>query len=404
MLASSPSLRRFFAAHLQSQLGSGAGYVALVLIAYERLHSGWAIALILLADFLPGIMLAAPFGALADRVPRIRLAVLADLLRAAAFIGLALVGSIGPTVVLALVAGVGSALFRPAVSAALPELVDAEQRSTATALYGGILSFGMTAGPAVTALMLLVATPGEILAVNGVTFLVSAALLARVPLSHRDADGRPTGSLWSATRAGARAAAEIPGIAPLLVIGAVSVLAAAVMNVAEPLLATGPLGAGKSGYSLLVAVYGAGMVIGSVINARMGSEVNGLRQRLLLGVALNGVGMVASALAPSLAWAVGSFALTGASNSLIIGPETRLFQELVAERLLGRVFGLQGMLTDLAYVIAFVSSGLLLTTLGVRSVFALGGSVLLVLTIAAWVGFHPSRPPEALPAAVPESG
>lgn len=404
MLRSSSSLRRFFAAHLQSQLGSGAGYVALVLIAYQRLHSGWAIALVLLADFLPGIVLAAPFGALADRLPRMRLAVLADLLRAGAFLGLAVVPSIGATLVLALAAGVGSALFRPAVGAALPELVDADQRSAATALYGAVFSFGMTIGPAITALLLLVASPAEILAVNGVTFVFSAALLSGVPMgrgSEASGDGE---TLWSATRAGARAAAAIPGIGALLVIGAVSVLAAAVMNVAEPLLATGPLAAGKSGYSLLVGVYGAGMVAGSILNARMGSDVSNLRHRLLVGIGLNGVGMLASALAPNLGWAIGSFALTGLSNSLIMGPETRLFQELVTERVLGRVFGLQAMLADVAYVIAFLSSGLLLTTLGVRSVFALGGSALLALAIAGWIGFHPSRATESFPAALPETG
>src|ERR1700759_245965 len=233
MLKSSSSLRRFFAAHLQSQLGSGAGYVALVLIAYQRLHTGWEIALVLLADFVPGIALAAHFGALADRLPRMRLAVVADLLRAGAFIGLACVPSIGATVLLALVAGVGTALFRPAVGAALPELVDDEQRSPATALYGGISSFGMTIGPAVAALLLVVASPAAILAVNGATFVVSAALLAGIPLGQGIADGTgAAGSLWSATRAGARAAAEIPGLVALLVIGAASVLAAAVMNVA----------------------------------------------------------------------------------------------------------------------------------------------------------------------------
>jgi hypothetical protein len=61
------------------------------------------------------------------------------------------------------------------------------------------------------------------------------------------------------------------------------------------------------------------------------------------------------------------------------------FQELVAERLLGRVFGLQAMLVDIAYVIAFLSAGLLLNALGVRSVFAIGGSMLLALTIAGWL-------------------
>lgn len=38
-------------------------------------HHSQAIALVLLADFLPGIVLAAPFGALADRMSRRRLAV-----------------------------------------------------------------------------------------------------------------------------------------------------------------------------------------------------------------------------------------------------------------------------------------------------------------------------------------
>lgn len=115
----SPAARRFFIAHFQSELGNGAAYVALVLVAYHRLHSGWAIALVLLADFLPGIVLAAPFGALADRMPRRRLAVGADMLRAGAFIALAVVPSFAATVGFALLAGVGTALFRPAVNAAL---------------------------------------------------------------------------------------------------------------------------------------------------------------------------------------------------------------------------------------------------------------------------------------------
>jgi MFS family permease len=145
-------------------------------------------------------------------------------------------------------------------------------------------------------------------------------------------------------------------------------------------------------------------VIGSVINARAGSDLGNLRSRLLVGVGLNGVGMVVSAVAPSLGWAIGSFLVTGISNSLIVGPETRLFQELVAERLLGRVFGLQSMLTDIAFVVAFLSSGLLLATLGVRSVFALGGSLLLAVAVAGWLRFRPSRPTETFRAALPETG
>jgi MFS family permease len=215
-LLRSPATRRFFVAHFQSELGNGAAYVALVLVAYHRLHSGWAIALVLLADFLPGIVFAAPFGALADRFSRRTLAVGADLLRAGAFSALAVVSSFAATVALALLAGVGTALFRPAVSAALPGLVSGEQRSPAIALYGTGISVGLAVGPALTALVFLFGSETRMLAVNGVTFLLSAALLRTVPLGSSVAaepdreSGEERESLWSSTARGARSAAQTP--------------------------------------------------------------------------------------------------------------------------------------------------------------------------------------------------
>ncbi len=173
------------------------------------------------------------------------------------------------------------------------------------------------------------------------------------------------------------------------------------MNVAEPLLATGPLDAGNSGYSLLVAVYGAAMVIGSVVLSRAGSSVGGLRRRLLVGLVLQGIGMIGSAAAPSLDWAVASFALTGIGNMLSVGPEIRLIQELVGERFLGRVFGLRDMLTNVAFVLAFLSAGAVLAAVGVRAVFALGGAGLVMLAIAGCLGFRLDSSAESLPG-VPE--
>ncbi len=408
----SPAARRFFIAHFQSELGNGAAYVALVLVAYHRLHSGWAIALVLLADFLPGIVLAAPFGALADRMPRRRLAVGADMLRAGAFIALAVVPSFAATVGFALLAGVGTALFRPAVNAALPGLVTDEQRSPATALLGAGLSIGLTVGPALTALALLFGSATLILAVNGLTFLLSAALLSTVPLGSGaraqgnaepadDASAETRESLWSSTVRGARSAAQTPGVRTLLLIGTGSILAGGLMNIAEPLLAVGPLRAGNSGYSIPVAVYGAAMVIGSLALSRAGSSVSGLRTRLLVGLALQGVGMIGSATAPSLDWAIASFALTGIGNALNVGPGVRLIQEVVSEGLLGRVFGLRDMLMDVAYVLAFLSAGAVLATIGVRAVFALGGAGLVMLAVAGWLAFRPDRSAETL-AAAPE--
>jgi MFS family permease len=382
-------VRRLVLARLQSELGSGGAYVALVLIAYQRMHSGFAIGVVLLADFLPGIVLSTAFGALADRFSRRTLVIAAELLRAGAFIGLALVSSYAATVGLALLAGVGTALFCPAVYAALPALVTDEQRSPATALYSGVAYVGLTLGPALTALALLVSSPTVILALNGVTFILSALLLRSVPLGSagRDPEGRD--SFWQSTRRGISSAAQIPGLPVLLSIGATTVLAATLMNVAEPILATGPLHGGGAGYSLLVTAYGVGLVVGSFINGRAGNRIAGLRRRWLLAVALYGAAMLGSASAPSLTWAVATFAMTGLGNALLIGPEMRLFQELVGRNLLGRVFGLREMLTNTASVGAFVACGALLSLFGARSVFALGGATLLALSLIGAVAFRP---------------
>ena len=62
------------------------------------------------------------FGALADRFSRRLLAVSADLLRSAAFVGLAFAGSFTAILALALVAGIGTALYHPAAKSALAGL------------------------------------------------------------------------------------------------------------------------------------------------------------------------------------------------------------------------------------------------------------------------------------------
>jgi hypothetical protein len=55
--------RWFFAAHLQAAVGTGAGYVALLLVAYERIGSAWAATAVLLADLVPAMLLGAVLGA-----------------------------------------------------------------------------------------------------------------------------------------------------------------------------------------------------------------------------------------------------------------------------------------------------------------------------------------------------
>ena len=384
LLREMPSLRRFFAAFAQSQVGTGAAYVALLLVAYQRLHASWAISLVLLGEFLPGIVLAPVFGALADRMSRRRLAVAADLLRAGCFVALALVPSFAATVVLALLAGVGTAAFRPAINAALPGLVPPQRRSELTALFYASVNLGLMLGPALTAALLQVTSGPVVLVLNAASFLVSAALLSGLDLGPRPGEApaededETSSSLWADTRAGARAVVARPELPVVMGVGALVVLTGAVGNVVAPLLTTGPLHAGGTGYSVLMTVYGMGMIAGSWINARAGSNIDGLRRRWLFGIALSGAAMAAAALAPNLAFALVGFTLIGLGENLLVGPEMRLVQELVTEQLMGRVFGLKDVLENIAFVTAFVGAGALLSLAGVRAVLAAAG----VLTLA----------------------
>ena len=77
--------RWFFGAHLQSGLGAGAGYIALLVLAYDRIGSAWGATAILLADLLPAMLLGPLLGAAIDRTSKLGAAIVADVVRALAF-------------------------------------------------------------------------------------------------------------------------------------------------------------------------------------------------------------------------------------------------------------------------------------------------------------------------------
>src|SRR5205085_7233438 len=80
--------RRFFVAYAQSSIGSGVGYVALILVSYQHSHSSWAVGAVVGAGVAPAMALGPVFGAAADRLPRRACLVAADLVCAIAFLGI----------------------------------------------------------------------------------------------------------------------------------------------------------------------------------------------------------------------------------------------------------------------------------------------------------------------------
>lgn len=383
LLRRDPRARLFFLAHAQSSLGTGAAYVALLLLAYERLRSPWAISLVLLADFLPAMLLGPVFGAAADRWSRRRCAIAADLARAVAFVGLGVVGGFEATVALALLAGAGTGLFMPAVLAGLPSLVERERLPAATSLYGAIADVGHTLGPALAAAALLFASPESLMIVNGLTFALSALLLTRLSFGERARHGaagvRP--SLFGEARRGLRAAAGMARVRVVILASSAVVLFAGMLNVGELLLATEELGASDEGFSVLVAVFGLGVVAGSLAGSR-GGNLAALKRRFLAGLLAVAVCLLGAGLAPVYAVALATFALGGVGNGLVLVHERLLLQSTVADDLMGRVFGVKDALSSWAFAVAFVGAGAILSVVGTRSLFLLAGAGGLVV----WAG------------------
>jgi len=380
LFAREPRARWFFAALLQSSLGTGAGYVALLLIAYDRWHSPWAIALILLADLLPAMLLGPVFGAAADRWSRKWCVVVADLLRCGAFSAIAVADSFGLTLALALVAGCGTGLFTPAALAALPGLVEQKRLPTATSVYAALGDLGFTAGPAVAAVVLLFGTPEQLAGLNGITFGLSAIVLGRLAFGRVPSADAARPSLFREALQGLAATGGMPGIRALLGVSAGAMFFAGLFNVAELPFAEDILGSGEVGYSLLATSFGVGFVAGSLTGTKGGAPAL-LKRRFRLGMLVLAVGFVLSGLAPGFGAAVAAFVLGGFGNGMVIVFERQLIQATVPDHLAGRIFGVKDALSAWAFGLAFLSAGALITLIGVRELLVAAG----VGGVVAWL-------------------
>jgi MFS family permease len=396
MLRRERHARLFFMAHAQSSLGTGVGYVALVLVAYDRLPSAWGITLVLLADFLPATFFGAIFGAAADRWSRRTCAVLADVARAIAFVGIGLVGGIEATVALALLGGFGAGLFQPAILAGLPTLVHQSRMAPAMSLYGLIGELGTLLGSALAAGLLIVMGPETLLIANGVTFALSALALAALPFREPSAAEPAEGqrpSLLREARAGLRATRELPGVFTVVMASGSVLLFAGMLTVVELLYAKEELDAGDSGFSILVALSGLGILIGNGFGAR-GGDVVELRRRYLVGLCVVGVALIGMSVAPTFALACIAFVIVGIGNGMVLVYGRLLLQAAVPDRMLGRVYGIKDAVLSGAFGIAFVSAGALAEGVGTRTVLALAGAGSLLTWLIATPALRRERLPE----------
>jgi MFS family permease len=383
--------RFFFFALAQSAVGTGAGYVALMLIAYQRFESPWAVGLILFADLLPAMLFGPLFGAAADRWSKRTCLIVADVLRAVAFVGIAVVPSFEATIALAILAGTGTGLFTPAGLSVLPSLVGQQRLSAATALYGALADLGYTIGPALAAAMLLLLDPAAVTAINGASFGLSALVLAFLRFGatpSTELSDQPASVLLEAWR-GITTVATMPLVRVVLLASSAALFCGGLFNVAELPFVTRELAAGDAGFSILVSLFGLGFVFGSLSGAGGGAGPR-LRTRYQLGLLLTALSLFCLAFSQVLFVAALAFTAAGVGNGMLLVYERLIIQAATPEAFHGRVFGVKDSFTAWAFAIAFLSAGGLMELLGIRPMLALAGGLGVVVWLAAVVALRPA--------------
>jgi MFS family permease len=317
-------------------------------------------------------------GRLIDRTSRLGCAIAAEAIGALAFAGLVFAHGAVPLIALALAAGVGSALLRPATCALLPAVVAPESLGAANGLFGAVREIGQLIGPAVAAGVLLLAEPELVLALDAVTFAVSALLMTRLRGLVAET---PAADEDTAVPANVLGVLEDRFVRSLVLTSGAVMLVAGATNVAELVLASDQLGGGPSGFALLVAAFGCGMLTGSLIGGR---DDDTLRRRYLLAIALLGTGLLATAAAPVLPLAMIAFSVAGAGNGLFLVTVRVLMQKLIPEAAHGRAFGLLDAIDSWGFGAAIVGGGALAASLGGRATFAIAGALALIVLFFAY--------------------
>jgi MFS family permease len=374
--------------------------VALLALVYERTGSPTWVSLTTAARVVPVVALGPLGGVLADRYDRRRLMVGADLIRAGLMVVLGIVAAAGLPILLApVLAGAASAagvVYPSCVAACTARFVPEQERQRANAVRSAVGQAAIVVGPALGALMMVVAGPSASILLNALTFVASALAVGAIRAGEKFAPPERAGelempSVLADIRTGAQALRGAPAAIRLV---AADVLGSAVygMLTVTLVLVSRKVGAGSGGYGLLLAGFGVGGVIGATVTAQLDAPAR-WRRTLAIAMVLVGIPLAALGFVPTLAGAVALAVLGG--GGMIVGEvlgETAL-PRMLDDEVLARAYGLAFPISISGIVAGSLIAGPLVSLLGLTGTLAVGGAA--VLTIGALLV---SRPLDVTPA------
>jgi len=376
---------RLLTTYTVNEIGDAVGVVALAVLVYDRTEAvAPTAAIFIAAKFLPALI-APLLTARVDQLPLRRILPILYLLEAVAFAALGLIAHsdfvLGLVLALALVDGTlaitGRGLTRGAVAAVLQPAGLLREGNAMMNVGFAVASVG---GAALAGALIGTFSLSTALYVDAASFLVIAVvLLLTRTLPAVEATQEP---FATRLRAGLRYARDHATLRLLLLGQALALVLFTMIVPIEVIYAKESLGTTSAGYGVLLASWGAGIFVGSLLYLRLKNRSPwGLVvvSTLAVAIAYLGLAVAGSLLAACLISVVG-----GIGNGIQWIAVMTALQEETARDYQARITGLMESLGAAMPGAGFLIGGAIVALSSPRTAYAVAGGGLLLLLIGAF--------------------
>lgn len=369
--------RRLFLARTISNIGNG---VAPIAIAFGVLSLPGAtptsLSIVLAAQALPLVLVLPIGGVIADRLGRARVIAVTDIILSAFVMTTAVLfltgnATIALLAILGAISGCLNALWWPAMSGMVPDVVADEHLQPANAFVSVASNGGLIAGNAIGGLLVALVGSGWAIALDSLSFLVAGALvfsMRDVSTPHRSGE-----STLADLAHGWRVFWSYRWV--VVIVGAFSFIVMVWRGAEEvmgPVLAREIYG-GAAGWALIMTFQSIGLLLGAIVASRLR-----VRRPLVIGLLATlalPLWLITLALELPIIWvAVGSFAF-GVSLELLAVWWFTAMQTNIPREALSRVSAYDAMGSLMFGPIGLALAGPLIAGVGARAAFFIAAAV-----------------------------
>jgi MFS family permease len=396
LLRRNRAFRQLWLGQVVSQMGDWFDTIALYTIILNLTGSGRDVGLLLVARFVPSFLFGPLSGVVADRFSRQRIMIISDLLRAVVVLGFLFVrraDQLWIVYVLTVLQLGLSTFFEPAKTAAIPSIVEDRELVAANAISSVTWSVMLTLGAAIGGLITGWFGTDVAFILDAATYLLSAALIARIRVQkrrkrerHKLTFGRALGI--TETIEGIRYVKDRPRVLALLLVKPAWGIGGGILTLlavfGERIFPVGKSAA--TGIGVLFAARGIGTAVGPIVARRIAGEGE-KRMQASIGISfiIAGVFYAAFGSATSFVFALVVLGIAHCGGSILWVFSTVILQRAVDDKFRGRVFAAELALLTLTMAASNYTTGELLDRFQVSPrVVTIGIGIFFLMPGVAW--------------------